>query len=229
MTHPPARPWWPHVRAALVAAHVLAVGVAALPAPEGGMNRAAWADPTVQAELDAWAGRLRSLGLPVERAALEDHLWVVGRTWTQARAALLRPLRPYYRGAGTNQSWRMFVAPHRFPARLVLSVREDGAWRDVYVERDPQRRWMGRQLDHDRFRSAIFRYSWPGYGRAWAELGQWLALRAARDFPRASHLRLRFARQRSPSPAEVRAGVEPPVRFLRAQEVELAPLRAGDG
>ena len=49
--------WWPQVRGALVAFHLVAITLSALPSPEGGMNRSQWSDPTVQAEFAAWAGR----------------------------------------------------------------------------------------------------------------------------------------------------------------------------
>jgi len=222
---PAPRGAWPHIRAALVLAHVLAIGLCALPAPEGGMQRASWQDPTVQDELAAWDARLVHLGLHLDPAELEDRLWVLARGYTHVRNRVLAPLQPYYRILGTNQSWRMFVAPHRYPARLHISVEEGGSWREVYVARDPQLDWLGPQLDHDRFRSALFRYAWPSYGKAWSELCEWISRQAARDFPQARRVRLRFWKARTPSPQKARQGIEPPGRWVRARTLDLEPLR----
>src|SRR5688572_4672840 len=108
---------WPNVRAALVALHLLYVTFAALPSPDAGMDRAAWQDPTVRAEIDAWAGRL---GVP--RDALEERLWQTAVAYTDLRARLLTPTEPYRVACGVTQSWNMFAAPHRYPAALHVDV-----------------------------------------------------------------------------------------------------------
>lgn len=216
---------WRQLRALLVLVHVVAVGLAALPAPEGGMNRAAWKDPTVQDELNTWAARLRAAGLDLGDEEFQAVLWNLGTRTIAARKLVLRPLQPYYRFLGTHQSWRMFVAPHRYPARLHIDVEEGGAWRPVYVARSPEYRWRARQLDDDRMRAAIFRYAWPAYARAWRSFSAWVATRAAADFPEARRVRLRYDKRRTPSPAEVEAGVEPPGRWIRTRIIDLEPLR----
>ncbi len=222
----PGQRWWRQLRAVLVLVHVAAILLAAIPAPEGGMNRAAWKDPTVQDELNAWAARLRSAGMELGDEEFQAALWSVGTRYTAVRSFVLRPLRPYYRYLGTNQSWRMFVAPHRYPARLHIDVEEDGAWRPVYVARSPEYRWRARQLDDDRVRAALFRYAWPAYARSWRAFAAWVAARAAADFPGAQRVRLRYDKRRTPSPAEALAGEQPPGRWVRTRIIELAPLRS---
>jgi hypothetical protein len=64
-------------------------------------------------------------------------------------------------------------------------------------------------FDQDRMRSAVFRYGWPHYGPSRNDFADWVALHAARDFPEARQVRVSFVKYRSPSPAEVRAGIEP--------------------
>jgi hypothetical protein len=44
---------WPHIRTVLVTLHLIAITLLALPAPEGGMDRQSWQNPTVQEELHA--------------------------------------------------------------------------------------------------------------------------------------------------------------------------------
>src|SRR5947209_12697273 len=95
------------------------------------MDRANWADPTVQAELAVWARRLS-----VAPADLENALWRFATRYMAARDRALAPFDLYYEWCGTYQSWRMFVAPHRHPTRLHVDVREGDEWRTVFIERD---------------------------------------------------------------------------------------------
>ncbi len=212
---------WRHVRGGLVAAHIAAVVLGALPAPEGGMNRKMWKEPTVQGELGAWADRL---GMAPD--AFEDGLWTLAVGVMRGRRVALTPFQPYYRWAGTTQSWRMFVAPHKFPSRLHVDVREGGEWRSVYVQATPGEGWLEPVLEADRFRSVLFRYAWPSFGRPYDQLVDWLAACAADDFPDADQIRVRWARSRTLPPEAVRAGAVPSVQFHKARVVELAPLRA---
>jgi hypothetical protein len=205
---------WPHVRAALITAHLVAVTLMAIPAPDGGTDRTAWHDPTVRGELKAWAD---ALGTAPE--VLEDRLWNLTQGYMAARGEALSPFGPYYEYCGTLQSWRMFVAPHRFPTTLHIDVREDGTWRPVYVERDPRHRWLGRVLDSYRFRSVIFRFGWPGWEGEFEAFARWVAKRATADFPGADAVRVRLWKAPTPSPDEVRAGTVPAGEFTLAVEV----------
>ena len=207
-----ARQGWPHVRALLVLAHLLAILAVAVPAPAGGMRRTAWKAPTVQAELPAWATRFRSAGVEVSDAEFEDRLWRFASRYMDVRGGLLDPLRPYYRYAGTSQSWRMFVAPHRHPSRLEVAVKQGADWEVVYLQARPGADWMQPVLEHDRTRSVLFRYAWKSFRGSYKKLARWLAVRAFQDFPDATEVRVRWLKQQTPSPREVRAGDEPPVK-----------------
>lgn len=196
---------WPQVRAALIALHLVAITLMALPAPVGGMNRKAWAEPTVQAELDAWAARLG-----VDRDTFEDQLWDVASAVMTVRTAALKPFRPYYRLCGTHQSWRMFVAPHVYPSRLQVRVRTGKDWQTVYEVRSAEHAWHREQLDTDRMRSAVFRYGWTTYEPTYRQFAKWLADQALADFPDADEVQVRFVKARTPTPEQARAGEEPP-------------------
>src|SRR5438874_800880 len=67
--------WLPHARGALVALHLLAITLMALPAPGEGMIREAWKDPSVQSEFAAWSDRCNRLGLHVTPEEFETRLW----------------------------------------------------------------------------------------------------------------------------------------------------------
>lgn len=224
---PPARPGaWPHLRAVLILLHVALIGAAAVPAPEGGMRRKAWQDPTVQGEISAWGDRLRGIGLDVSDAEIESGLWDFAVDYMAARNAALKPARPYYRYLGTEQSWRMFVAPHKHPSRLELSIDRGAGWEVVYLQSTPGEGWLEDILEHDRSRSLLFRYTWRSFRRAYRHMVAWLGEHAARDFPDATRMRARWMRQRTPTPAQARAGKAPPIDPHSEEIVDLTAFRA---
>jgi hypothetical protein len=196
----------------LVLLHLLAITLMALPAPGEGMIRAAWKDPSVQAEFAAWTERCNHLGLHVTEQEFEDRLWTVASTYMAARQGILAPFEPYYETCGTLQSWRMFAGPHRYPGRLRVDVEEEDMWRPVYVQRDSGHSWLSDKLDHYRFRPVLYRFSWYQYLEGYDDFRQfaaWIAARAAIDFPRATRVRVALDRVRTPSPEEVRKDVRP--------------------
>lgn len=211
-------PWVRQARAIFVAAHLVAVGLAAIPAPVGGMSRAAWKQPTVRGEIEAWAQRL---GMQTD--TLEQGLWDIAVDVMAVRRVALRPFQVYYHRLGAQQSWRMFVAPHRHPSRLHIDLWEGEDWRNVYVQTTAGEHWLEDILEGDRFRSALFRYAWPQYRGPYRHLARWVALRAQEDFPDATRVRLRWHRLATPPPGELRAGAAPEGRFHSAFVVDLDP------
>ncbi|MCP4804306.1 MAG: hypothetical protein GY884_03075 [Proteobacteria bacterium] len=224
-----APPWlksaWPHLRAAFVLFHVVALFLMAIPAPGGGMSKSAWADPTVQGEFQAWTERLNDMGADITVEELEDRLWSLATVYMEKRKTVLDPIAPYYRYTGTTQSWRMFVAPHRYPARLHIEVEEGGTWREVYVMRSEEHAWRAEQLDNDRMRAAIFRMSWRPYRRIWVTFTEWAADRAAEDFPEATRIRLRFFKYKTQGPKEIAAGKELDGNWIQTVMLDLEQRR----
>jgi len=218
---------WPHIRALLISVHVLAVILGALPAPSGGMKRGAWRDPTVQDEFAAWRGRLAAVGVEVDAQAFEDQLWAFATRFMAVRGVVLKPFGPYYRHFGTLQTWRMFVAPHRYPARLHIDIFENGRWVNVYEEQHPGPDWKQHLLEQDRFRSALFRYSWASYERSYRQLAAWIAKAAAVDYPEATAVRLRWFKYKTLPPAAAAAGATPTGEFIMTHVVPTHPEDKG--
>jgi len=226
----PQSAWTPWVErgsgaglAALVALHIVAVTAQALPAPGGGMNRKDWKAQTVQAEMRAWTERINGWGFQWTQEEVEDALWDLATGFMEVRESVLKPAIPYYRNAGTWQSWRMFVAPHRYPSRLSISVKVDGHWSLKYQARSSEYDWMRSQLDHDRFRAALFRYGWgKKYPRQWRTFCSWVAQRAQEDFPEAEAVELKFWSYRTLTPEEVWDGVEPEGEWRRRRVLPLS-------
>lgn len=214
----PSRPGaWAWGRAAFIAFHLTAITLMAFPAPSGGMSRKAWKQPTVQAEFRAWNARLGGLGVEMSPEEFEERLWSLATGFMAVRVEVLKPFGPYYRNFGTHQSWRMFVAPHRFPARLELRIEEGGEWRPLYVMRDPEHDWYAPHFDHDRMRSAVFRYGWPHYASHYKRMSDFYAKRAFAEFPEATAFESRFFSYRTLSPEEARAGLDPDGRYIASK------------
>ena len=205
---------WRQVRAVLVALHCVAVISMAFPAPGGALRRSAWQDPTVQGEFEAWTTRFNALGADITKDELEDVLWEITKTWLSARRTALAPFQPYYKYAGTVQSWRMFVAPHRYPTRLEVAVEEGGEWRTIYAARSNEHTWNRRFFDHDRMRAAVFRYGWKSFRTTYYQFVEHLADEAARDFPEATAIRVRFYKYRTASAEEVLSEREPVGKYI---------------
>lgn len=203
-------------RALFVALHLFAVSFMALPSPGSGLNRAAWSEPTVQGEFQSWTQILGMVGIELTVPELEEHLWTLGHGYESVREWVLWPFMPYYRHLGTFQSWRMFVAPHRYPGRLQIRVHEDEQWRVVYEARSDEHTWHRAWFDHDRMRASVFRYSWKHYRNSRRRFTDWVARQAAHDFPEADRVEVSWMRYRTPSPQEVTRGASPKVeRDLR--------------
>lgn len=195
--------WWPHARAALVVAHLVAIALAALPTPSGGMNRAAWSAPTVQAEFRTWSSLVG-----MEPKAFEERLWRAGTAWSSAHEAVTSPLQPYLRATGTLQPWRMFVGPERYPGRFEVSIRAGDAWRTLYEAKSDEHRWREEFFEHERLRNGLGRFAWPHMRWALRRLCTWTAREAFAEHADADVVRCRYRRSRSPGPKEVSSGVE---------------------
>ena len=206
--------------------HVVAVSLAAFPSVgTAGLNRSAWGQPTVQGEFRAWSGRLAALGIHLTPSELEDRLWTIANDSEAVREDVLTPFQPYYRYCGTWQSWKMFVAPHRHPAKLHVDIQRDGQWQPVYEARSDEHRWRADQLGHIRTRAVLFRYAWAGYGERYRALARWIARRAGEDFPQAERVRIRYYGYRTPTPQEARRGELPPGEFRQVADVALSRYR----
>jgi hypothetical protein len=212
----------------LVALHLLAVTLMALPSVGEGMFRAAWKDPTVQEEFADWTARFNRWGIHVTQHQFEDGLYDTASAYESARGEALKPFGPYYDWCGTYQSWRMFAGPHRYPSRLEIDVDEDGAWRPVYVKSDPRHAWLSSKLDHYRMRPFLYRLSWYRYVPEFPDfdlLARWIASQAARDFPKADRVRVRFFAFHTPSPDEVKAGKPITGEFVPDMVLDLGAWR----
>jgi hypothetical protein len=213
------------VARALITMHVMAVTVAAIPAPAI-PDRSEWNSPEIHEEFAAWTERVDAWGFEFTVEELQDVLWHIGRTYDRGRAAVLAPLAPYFKYCGARQGWAMFVGPHREPIRLCIDVREAGHWRRVFAQHDPRAQWLSSTLDHEHMRTAIFFLYHGEFHEEITEFAQWIAGRAAADFPQADRVRVGGYKFRTLAPEQVRAGEQPTGSFVGKREIDLAGIRA---
>ena len=208
---------WPHLRAAIVAVHCVAIALSALPNPAEGLNRKNWADPTVQAEFDRYAG-----WLGMESMALQDQAYAIAKVAAKSRAAIVEPFDPYLRVLGIRQNWRMFVAPHRWPTRIEIAGSVDGqTWEPVYFEADPTLRWNADAFDTEPYTGMLFRWGWTSYAKDYDRGCKGLARLLAADRPDFTKVRCRAWKSTTISAAQARAGETPEGKWIFEKVVRL--------
>lgn len=223
---PSLRARWPHVRAALVLFHVVAVLLLAFPAPAGVMQREAWKDPSVQSEFRIWTARANALGISWTKDELEDLVWRFAIAFMDVRATVLTPFRPYADYLGVRQDWRMFSAPHRFPTRLHIEIEEGGEWRTLFVERSDEHTWRRAFFEHHRIRRVVFLHGWRQFRRRYEAFAQYIAREVAAEFPEATQVRLSHFKFRSPTPEEAAQGLwDIDGKLVDKRTIDLAELR----
>ena len=194
---------WKHLRAALVLAHIVSMVLLAIPAPVGGTDRAAWKNPTAQLEFAAYA---RFLHVPPDE--FEEKLYQLAIFWMGFRNQYLRPVYPYVNLTGTDQPWRMFVGPDRYPPRFQLQFRTAAAdFTTLYQERSDEFTWHEDYFTQERVRSYTYRYAWNEYVYSENQNCAYLARLIFAEKPDATQVRCRFWKQKTPSAEDVVIGM----------------------
>lgn len=182
--------------------HALAIFVSSLPTPGQGLNRKNWDDPTVQGEFATWANLLG-----VETSALQDEIFGIAKAVQGGRDTLMLPFRTYLHHTGSAQSWKMFVAAHRFPTRLQIQVQHpDSRWETVFYERDPTATWRAGRFNNERLRASVFAWGWPSAKKRWASACATFASELFVERDQIVNVRCRFLKRRSPTPQEAQSG-----------------------
>ena len=216
--------WWRHCRTILITIHLIAIVLKAIPAPEGGMNKGDWKNPTVQAELATWTQTFNGLGIEITQIELEAQLWTIAKQYMSIRKGVLKPFKQYYKYFGSDQNWRLFVAPHMYPSKLNIDMFIDNEWVPVY-QPFTDHRWQETLIETSRFRPAVFRYSWPRYKSHYRKMGIYFAKQAAKDFPTATKMRTRWWQQKIPSPEQVLSQNQPSGKWKLVYQYNLEEYR----
>lgn len=212
---------WARVRAALIAYHVAAIVMLSFPGSAKLGDKQRWKERRTQAQLALWGERLRGFGVDIDDAALEAKLWGAAQTYLRTRALLTAPFAPYAHLA--PQGWGMFKAPPLEPSQLAVDVQADGGvFRTVHLTGSTEHDYLSDTLGNNRFRKQIGRTGRDP--KLLAQIAEWVARQAFRDFPDAARVRVRVIRLKSLPPDRRRAGETPPARTERQHIFRRADL-----
>lgn len=213
-----------HLRAALIAAHLLAMAALCIPPPPAGSSRSSIEGDVMQQIIDEWRGSVNALGFDISQDRATDLVFSGSTQLRELRSTVQRWPRRYARLAGTSQSWSMFAYLKRRPALLSVELEQDGDWRPLYRARSAELDWQARALDSERFRAFMNRYSSHTGRKGYLHLVDWLACRAAEDFPGATQLRVEMQELRLSPPAKtLREGQIPRGKAFWTTTVHLQP------
>ena len=218
-------PAWPHVRAVLVALHVMSLVVLALPTEGAVHTRNRWKTANARADLRQMADRLTRWGWPMDEHELERALWDLGTAYLKVQQPIAAPFQWYAKVSGSRQAWRMFASPQRHPAELHVEVERDGRWVPIYAPHSDEYAWNRRQFEHNRFRKFLGRFARGFIRRDYEQTTRWVATQAAREHPEATRVRVRLYRYDTLPPARVSAGDTPPGRYEHTKVFEAEGLR----
>jgi vitamin K-dependent gamma-carboxylase-like protein len=194
--------------------HVVAVTLMAIPGvPAGVMTEEDWNSPVAQEEFASWTRFLNGIGFDTTPEALQGSLWDAAIEYNRVRSALLAPFHWYYTYSGARQGWRMFTAPCLEPTRLYIDIGDASGWRPVFGEGLPDLAWLGGELNHEHMRTALYTMVFFRYEDDLERFAHWVAVRAARDFPGGTHIRIRIHHFPTPTPEQVRENRRPPGRM----------------
>lgn len=218
-------PAWPHVRAVLIALHVMSLVVLSLPDQGAVHNRRRWVTANARADLRQMSARLTAWGWPMDEHQLERRLWDLGTAYLQFQRPLAAPFVLYAQLSGSRQGWRMFASPQRHPAELHVDVLRDGAWETIYRPHSERHAWNREQFEHNRFRKFLGRFARGFVPRDYRQTARWVARMAAVEHPDVAEVRVRLLRYDSLPPERVAAGERPQGRYEHEQRFDAEVLR----
>lgn len=218
-------PAWPHVRAVLVALHVLSLVVLSLPDANAVHTRHRWKTANARADLRQWAERLSRWGYDTDEHRLERTLWDTGSAYLRVHQPVVAPFSWYAKVTGSRQAWRMFASPQRHPAELHVDLWREGRWRPLYVPHSEEHAWNRSQFEHNRFRKFLGRFARGFVFDHYRKSARWIATRAAREHPEATRVRIQLYRYDTLVPARVLDGEQPRGRYEHPLIFEAEALR----
>lgn len=197
--------WWPHVRAALLALHIVAILLLSFPGSSKLGDKRRWKERRTQTQLALWAERLRGWGMEMSNEEFEAELWDLAQTYLRVRGVVTAPFEPYANFA--PQGWGMFKAPPKEPTAFRIAVQADGRWLIVHDSRERDLAYLAHMLGNNRFRKQLGRTARDPV--LFEQLATWLARRTFDDHPDISVVRISIERTSSLPPEQLASGTEP--------------------
>ncbi|MEM9729308.1 MAG: hypothetical protein AAF997_12025 [Myxococcota bacterium] len=213
-----------HLRAVLIALHILTVILLSLPSSRQMLQREVWDRPSNQRAFEVLADRFSFLGFQSGKDF--DHwLWNIGEHYVGARDTIVEPFVVYADLAGARQGWAMFSRPRERPIELQISVAERYRYQTVYQTGSSEYDFLAGQLRQYRVRKVTGRLA-RHFDRAWYDpLTERLATEVALLQPDARRIRFRLYRYTTLPPEAVRAGEQPVGAYRDRRNYDAEALR----
>lgn len=194
-----------HLRAIIILLHVFAINIIAFPTPRGALSKKHVQKADIQESMKLWHNLLlyKALtGRSVEQ--FSGDLVATGRWLVKTQKNLSEPFIPYYRYAGTRQSWQMFGYVQHTAGVLNISLKEDDEWKPLYVDLDENYQWQGTLLKQERVRASRSLFAQRRFKKRYDLFVEWMAQAAFTDFPNATEVRVFYQQRTIPKPDKLR-------------------------
>ena len=190
-----------HIRAILILLHLFAINIVAFPTPRGNLGDKHVQKPDVQESIKLWHSLLfyeSFTGRNKDEFARD--LVSVGHRLVKTQKAVTKPFIPYYKYAGTRQSWQMFGYVQHSSGHLHIELKENGEWRALYVDLDSNHQWNSHLLNQERTRAMRSLFAQKRFHTRYKRFAAWLSKEAFTEFPEAQAFRTFYQQQTVPKP-----------------------------
>lgn len=190
-----------HLRAILILLHLFAINIVAFPTPRGSLGEKHVQKPDVQESIALWHQLLFYEALTGRKKdEFADDLVSVGRWLVKTQKSIIKPFLPYYKYAGTRQSWQMFGYVQHSSGHLIIELKENDQWRPLYVDLNPEYQWHSSLLNQERTRAMRSLFAQKRFFSRYKRFAEWLSRDAFNDFPDAQAFRVYYQQQMVPKP-----------------------------
>ena len=194
-----------HFRAILILIHIFAINIIAFPTPRGALSKKHVAKPDIQESIALWHRILiveTLFGHNKEQFAKD--IVKIGRWLVDTQAALTAPFAPYYKYAGTRQSWQMFGYVSHSSGQLHIEVFQNEEWTPLYIDLQKDCQWRGGQLNQERVRAMRSLFAQKKMPKKYRRFVNWTSKKAFQDFPDAKKFKVYYKKRAIPKPKEFR-------------------------
>ena len=194
-----------HIRAILILLHIFAINIIAFPTPRGALSKKHVQKADIQESMKLWHNLLFYKAL-TDRSVeqFSEDLVATGRWLVKSQKELSEPFVPYYRYAGTRQSWQMFGYVQHTAGVLNIMLNENDEWRPLYVDLDAEYQWKSTLLNQERVRASRSLFAQKRFKKRYELFSQWMAQAALEEFPNATEVRVFYQQRTIPKPDTLR-------------------------
>ena len=195
-----------HIRAIFILLHLFAINIVAFPTPRGNLGAKHVQKPDVQESIKLWHKLLLyETFTGRDKDEFSKDIVAVGHWLVDGQKALTEPFLPYYKYAGTRQSWQMFGYVQHSSGHLHIEIQENDQWRPLYVDLDSDHQWQGALINQERSRAMRSLFAQKQYFERYKRFSEWLSIKAFEAYPQAQAVKVFYEMQSVPKANILRA------------------------